>query len=76
MDPMRSTKSARVIFLLLSTYDQIQTEKLRDIDQKLSETNKLLKDISKIAMESAKLLYQLKIELENERKLKEENKND
>lgn len=60
----------------MKTYDQIQTEKLRDIGQKLSETNKLLKDISKIAMESANLLYQLKIELENERKLKEENKND
>lgn len=60
----------------MKTYDQIQTEKLRDIDQKLSKTNKLLKDISKIAMESANLLYQLKIELENERKLKEENKND
>ena len=56
----------------MKTYDQIQTEKLRDIDRKLSETNKLLKDISKIAMESANLLYQLK----NERKLKEENKND
>lgn len=60
----------------MKTYDQIQTEKLRDIDQKLSETNKLLKDISKIAMESANLLYQLKIELENERKLKEETSND
>lgn len=60
----------------MKTYDQIQTEKLRDIDQKLSETNKLLKDISKTAMETAKLLYQLKTELENERELKEANKND
>ena len=56
----------------MKTYDGIQTEKLRDIDEKLSQTNKLLKDISKIAMESANLLYQLKTELENERKLKEE----
>lgn len=52
----------------MKTYDGIQTEKLRDIDEKLSQTNKLLKDISKIAMETANLLYQLKIELENERK--------
>ena len=54
----------------MKTYDQIQTEKLRDIDQKLSETNKLLKDISKIAMETANLLYQLKIELETAKKRK------
>ena len=60
----------------MKTYDQIQTEKLRDIDEKLSQTNKLLKDISKIAMETANLLYQLKIELENERKLKEDKSND
>lgn len=51
----------------MKTYEQIQTEKLRDIDEKLSETNKLLEDISKIAMESANLLYQLKSELENEK---------
>lgn len=60
----------------MKTYDGIQTEKLRDIDEKLSQTNKLLKDISKIAMKTANLLYQLKIELENERKLKEETSND
>lgn len=60
----------------MKTYDQIQTEKLRDIDEKFSQTNKLLKDISKIAMETANLLYQLKIELENERKLKEDKSND
>lgn len=60
----------------MKTYDGIQTEKLRDIDEKLSQTNKLLKDISKIAMETTNLLYQLKIELENERKLKEETSND
>lgn len=60
----------------MKTYDQIQTEKLRDIDQKLSETNKLLKDISKIAMETTNLLYQLKIELATVKKEKEENKND
>ena len=60
----------------MKTYDQIQTEKLRDIDQKLSETNKLLKDISKTAMETAKLLYQLKTELETSKKEKEESKND
>lgn len=60
----------------MKTYDGIQTEKLRDIDEKLSQTNKLLKDISKIAMESANLLYQLKTELEKERKLKEEKSND
>lgn len=60
----------------MKTYDQIQTEKLRDIDQKLSETNKLLKDISKIAMETANLLYQLKIELETAKKEKEETSND
>lgn len=60
----------------MKTYDGIQTEKLRDIDEKLSQTNKLLKDISKIAMETANLLYQLKIELENERKLKEDKSND
>lgn len=60
----------------MKTYDEIQTEKLRDIDEKLSQTNKLLKDISKIAMETANLLYQLKIELESERKLKEDKSND
>ena len=60
----------------MKTCDQIQTEWLRDIDEKLSQTNKLLKDISKIAMETANLLYQLKIELENERKLKEDKSND
>ena len=60
----------------MKTYDGIQTEKLRDIDEKLFQTNKLLKDISKIAMETANLLYQLKIELENERKLKEDKSND
>lgn len=60
----------------MKTYDEIQTEKLRDIDEKLSQTNKLLKDISKIAMETANLLYQLKIELESERKLKEDKNND
>ena len=60
----------------MKTYDGIQTEKLRDIDEKLSQTNKLLKDISKIAMETANLLYQLKTELENERKLKEDKSND
>lgn len=60
----------------MKTYDQIQTEKLRDIDEKLSRTNELLKDISKIAMESANLLYQLKTELEKERKLKEDKSND
>ena len=49
----------------MKTYDQIQREKLYDIDKKLSQTNKLLKDISKIAMETANLLYQLKNELEN-----------
>lgn len=57
----------------MKTYERIQTEKLRDIEEQLSETNKLLKDISKIAMECANLLYQLKTELEGERKLKEEN---
>ena len=56
----------------MKTCDQIQTEKLHDIEKQLFQTNKLLKDISKIAMETANLLYQLKIELENERKLKEE----
>lgn len=60
----------------MKTYDGIQTEKLRDIDKKLSQTNELLKDISKIAMETANLLYQLKTELENERKLKEDKNND
>ena len=60
----------------MKTYDQIHTEKLRDIDQKLSETNKLLKNISKIAMETANLLYQLKIELETAKKEKEETSND
>ena len=44
----------------MKTYDDIQIEKLRDIEKQLSQTNKLLKDISKIAMESANLLYQLK----------------
>ena len=60
----------------MKTYDEIQTEKLRDIDEKLSRTNELLKDISKIAMETANLLYQLKTELEKERKLKEDKSND
>ena len=60
----------------MKTYDGIQTEKLRDIEKQLFQTNKLLKDISKIAMETANLLYQLKIELENERKLKEDKSND
>ena len=60
----------------MKTCDQIQTEKLRDIEKQLFQTNKLLKDISKIAMETANLLYQLKIELENERKLKEDKNND
>ena len=60
----------------MKTYDGIQTEKLWDIDKKLSQTNELLKDISKIAMETANLLYQLKIELENERKLKGDKSND
>lgn len=55
----------------MKTYDQIQTEKLHDIEKQLFQTNKLLKDISKIAMETTNLLYQLKIELEK-RKLKEE----
>jgi len=58
----------------MKTYDQIQTEKLRDIDQKLSETNKLLKDISKIAMETGNLLYQLKNELELETAKKKKKK--
>lgn len=57
----------------MKTYEQIQTEKLRNIEEQLSTTNKLLKDISKIAIETAKLLYQLKIELESTNKLKEEN---
>lgn len=60
----------------MKTYEQIQTEKLRNIENQLSLTNDLLKDISKTAMETAKLLYQLKTELENERELKEANKND
>lgn len=60
----------------MKTYEQIQTEKLRDIDKQLSLTNDLLKDISKTAMETANLLYQLKIELETAKKEKEENKND
>ena len=60
----------------MKTCDQIQTEKLRDIEKQLFQTNKLLKDISKIAMESANLLYQLKTELEKERKLKEDKSND
>lgn len=60
----------------MKTYDEIQAEKLRDIEKQLFQTNKLLKDISKIAMETANLLYQLKIELENERKLKEDKSND
>lgn len=57
----------------MKTYEQIQTEKLRNIEEQLSTTNKLLKDISKIAIETAKLLYQLKIELEATNELKEEN---
>lgn len=57
----------------MKTYEQIQTEKLRNIEEQLSTTNKLLKDISKIAIETAKLLYQLKIELESTNELKEEN---
>lgn len=57
----------------MKTYEQIQTEKLRNIEEQLSTTNKLLKDISKIAIETANLLYQLKIELEATNKLKEEN---
>lgn len=57
----------------MKTYEQIQTEKLRNIEEQLSTTNKLLKDISKIAIETANLLYQLKIELESTNELKEEN---
>lgn len=57
----------------MKTYEQIQTEKLRNIEEQLSTTNKLLKDISKIAIETANLLYQLKIELEATNELKEEN---
>lgn len=56
----------------MKTYDQLQTEKLRDIEKQLSLTNDLLKDISKTAMETAKLLYQLKTELETSKKEKEE----
>lgn len=56
----------------MKTYDQLQTEKLRDIEKQLSITNDLLKDISKTAMETAKLLYQLKTELETSKKEKEE----
>lgn len=37
----------------MKTYEQIQTEKLRNIEEQLSTTNKLLKDISKIAIETA-----------------------
>ena len=60
----------------MKTYDEIQAEKLRNIEKQLFQTNKLLKDISKIAMETTNLLYQLKIELENKRKLKEDKSND
>ena len=60
----------------MKTYEQIQTEKLRNIENQLSLTNDLLKDISKIAMETAKLLYQLKTELETAKKEKEETSND
>ena len=56
----------------MKTYEQIQTEKLRNIEKQLFITNDLLKDISKTAMESVKLLYQLKIELETAKKEKEE----
>lgn len=56
----------------MKTYDRLQTEKLRDIEKQLSLTNDLLKDISKTAMETAKLLYQLKTELETSKKEKEE----
>ncbi len=54
----------------MKTYEQIQTEKLRNIENQLSLTNDLLKDISKTAMETAKLLYQLKTELETAKKRK------
>lgn len=60
----------------MKTYEQIQTEKLRNIENQLFITNDLLKDISKIAMKSAILLYQLKIELETAKKEKEETSND
>lgn len=60
----------------MKTYEQIQTEKLRNIENQLFITNDLLKDISKTAMKSANLLYQLKIELETAKKEKEESKND
>lgn len=60
----------------MKTYDQIQTEKLRNIEKQLFITNDLLKDISKTAMESVNLLYQLKIELETAKKEKEETSND
>lgn len=60
----------------MKTYEQIQTEKLRNIENQLSLTNDLLKDISKTAMETAKLLYQLKTELETAKKEKEETSND
>lgn len=60
----------------MKTYEQIQTEKLRNIEKQLFITNDLLKDISKTAMESVNLLYQLKIELETSKKEKEESKND
>ena len=60
----------------MKTYEQIQTEKLRNIEKQLFITNDLLKDISKTAMKSANLLYQLKIELETAKKEKEESKND
>lgn len=60
----------------MKTYEQIQTEKLRNIENQLFITNDLLKDISKTAMKSANLLYQLKIELETAKKEKEETSND
>ena len=60
----------------MKTDEQIQTEKLRNIEKQLFITNDLLKDISKTAMKSANLLYQLKIELETAKKEKEESKND
>lgn len=60
----------------MKTYEQIQTEKLRNIENQLSLTNDLLKGISKTAMETAKLLYQLKTELETAKKEKEETSND
>ena len=40
----------------MKTYEQIQTEKLRNIEKQLFITNDLLKDISKTAMESVNLL--------------------